>query len=71
MENGLQTPPAEDIITAIIDPRLVFNDEPSHLVQRAIALVLEHVGFDGASKEALEGFSAEVDPCAYPCLTYV
>lgn len=67
IKNGLQTPPAEDAIMAVVDPRPAFNDEPSHIVQRAIALVLEHVGFDSASKEALESFCGEVDSCACLC----
>ncbi len=60
---GLQTPPAEDVITAILDTRPSFNDEPSHLLRRGAALVLQHVGFDGATKEALESFCSQVDSC--------
>lgn len=66
-EYGLQTPPAEDVITAVLDSRPSFNDEPSHLIRRGVALVLKHVGFDGATKEALEGLCGEVDSCK--CLT--
>jgi transcription initiation factor TFIID subunit 8 len=60
---GLQTPPAEDIITAVLDTRSAFNDEPSCLLRRAASLVLEHVGFDGATKEALESLCGEIDSC--------
>jgi transcription initiation factor TFIID subunit 8 len=60
---GLQTPPAEDIISPVLDTRPAFNDEPSHLLHRGAALVLEHVGFDGATKEALESFCGEIDSC--------
>jgi len=60
---GLQTPPAEDIIQAVLDTRPVFNDEPSNLLRRATALVLEHVGFDSATKEAIESLCGEVDSC--------
>lgn len=60
---GLQTPPAEDVITAVLDTRPAFNDETSHLLRRGAALVLDHVGFDGATKEALESFCGEIDSC--------
>jgi hypothetical protein len=40
-----------------------FNDEPIYLLERSIALALEHIGFTAASKEALESFRAEVDSC--------
>lgn len=63
---GLQTPPAEDIITAVLDTRPAFNDEASHLLRRATSLVLEHVGFDGATKEALESLCGEIDACQCP-----
>jgi hypothetical protein len=69
---GLQTPPAEDVIQAVLDTRPAFNDEPSHLLRRATALVLEHVGFDGATKEAIESLCGEVDSCQCPYpYTYV
>ncbi len=66
-ENRIQALPAEDIIMAIPDTRPAFNDEPSHLLRRATALVLEHVGFDGATKEALECFCSEAESCVCPC----
>jgi hypothetical protein len=45
------------------ESRPIFNDEPTHLLERSIVLALEHIGFDGASKEALESFRGEVDSC--------
>jgi trimethylamine:corrinoid methyltransferase-like protein len=41
----------------------VFDDEHIYLLERSIVLALEHIGFDGASKEALESFRGEVDSC--------
>jgi hypothetical protein len=36
------------------------------LLQRSAALVLHHVGFDSASKEALESLCAQASACMYP-----
>jgi hypothetical protein len=44
-------------------PGRVFDDEHIYLLERSIVLALEHIGFDGASKEALESFRGEVDSC--------
>jgi len=33
------------------------------MVKRSLALVLKHVGFDGADPVAMESFYAEVDEC--------
>jgi hypothetical protein len=63
-ESGLQTPPAEDSMPAVLDNRPTFNHEPSHLLRRSTALVLEHVGFDGATEEALEELCGEAESCA-------
>lgn len=38
-------------------------DEPQQLLMRSIALALDHVGFDAATPEAMEGLRAEVDAC--------
>lgn len=43
----------------------LFNDKPRGLLSRAIALALEHVGFDGASQEAMEAMCEEVESCQY------
>ncbi len=40
-----------------------FDDDPHRLLLRSIALALEHVGFEGASPEALEAFCAEAETC--------
>lgn len=40
-----------------------FEDDPHELLERSIALVLQHVGFQAASKEAMESFCAQVDTC--------
>jgi hypothetical protein len=66
IKSGLGSPPAENYeerITATMDTRAAFDDEISHLLRRSIAVVLEHVGFHGASKQALEAISGEVDSC--------
>lgn len=41
-----------------------FEDDPHELLERSIALVLQHVGFQAASKEAMESFCAQVDTYA-------
>ena len=40
-----------------------------YLLRRAASLVLKHVGFDGATKEALESLCGEIDSCkcSYLC----
>jgi transcription initiation factor TFIID subunit 8 len=48
--------------------RALFDDDPRRLLLRAVALALEHVGFDGASPEAMEAMCSEVDTCQYPYL---
>jgi hypothetical protein len=62
-DRGLPSPPPEDDITAVLDGRPSFDDEPSQLLRRAIALMLEHIGFTGATKEALEELCGEFDSC--------
>lgn len=39
------------------------HDESRNGLRRAIALVLHHVGFDGATDEAFEGFASRVEEC--------
>ncbi len=41
----------------------MFDDDPRQLLERSIALACNHVGFEAASKEAMEAFCAEVDTC--------
>jgi hypothetical protein len=62
-DRGLPSPPPEDVITAILDKRPSFDDEPSQLLRRAIALMLEHIGFAGATNSALEELCGEFDSC--------
>lgn len=62
------TPPPElpeEYFTAKAEKIPMFDDDPHQLLLRAVALALEHVGFTGASPEALEAFCAEVDVCMY------
>jgi len=57
------TPPPEESLPGKKATAPLFDDDPKRLQLRSLALVLEHVGFDGASPEALEAFSAEVESC--------
>jgi transcription initiation factor TFIID subunit 8 len=50
---SLPTPPAVEL----------FDEKPRTLLSRAIALALEHVGFEGATREALEAMCEEVETC--------
>lgn len=61
-----QAEPWDDLITARPYTKPLFDDEPMRLLQRSAALVLNHVGFDGASKEALESLCAQASACMYP-----
>lgn len=47
-------------------------DEPQQLLMRSVALALDHVGFDAATPEAMEGLRAAVDACmsSYPHFFY-
>ena len=49
----------------------MFDDDPHQLLLRSVALALEHVGFTGASQEALEAMCAEVETCEYSVLFIV
>src|SRR5206468_106042 len=49
-----RTPPAEEPFIPNIVKAPFFDDDPHHLLRRSIAMILKHVGFDSASKEALE-----------------
>ncbi|KAL5321614.1 hypothetical protein ACEPPN_009574 [Leptodophora sp. 'Broadleaf-Isolate-01'] len=68
------TPPPElpeEYFTAKAEKIPMFDDDPHQLLLRAVALALEHVGFTGASPEALEAFCAEVDVYAAHFLSKV
>lgn len=58
-----ETPPPEDPKIVNVTESPMFNDDPIYLLQRSVALALQHVGFDGASKEALEALCAEAETC--------
>jgi transcription initiation factor TFIID subunit 8 len=62
----LQTPPPERD-TSPVYPECVtsnsFDTAHSDGLRKSIALALKHVGFDGATKEAMEAFTGEVDAC--------
>ena len=58
----------DDLITAVPYTKPLFAEEPQYLLQRSAALILNHVGFDGASKEALESICAQASACMYPGL---
>lgn len=59
------TPPPEEALSVKKTATPLFDDDPKQLLLRSLALALEHVGFDGASSEALESFSNEVESCQY------
>jgi transcription initiation factor TFIID subunit 8 len=41
----------------------IFNKDPEQLLGRSAALVLEHIGYHGASQEAIEGLCSEAAVC--------
>jgi transcription initiation factor TFIID subunit 8 len=59
------TPPPEEPILVEKAGAPLFDDDPRRFLQRSLALALEHVGFDGASAEALESFTLDVEACQY------
>jgi len=59
-----QTPPPEKPFIHNTTRARLFDDDPRHLLSRSVALILQHVGFDGATKEALEALCAEVEAYA-------
>lgn len=60
-------PPEENIHKAKVVQTPLFNDDPRELLLHSVAVILEHVGFSGASEEALEALCGQVDACQYPC----
>lgn len=60
-----RTPPPEEPFIHNTMKDTLFDDDPRQLLSRSVALVLQHVGFDGATKEALEAFCSEVETCQY------
>lgn len=53
----------EEPVYPEVDTTPSFDDDYAIQIRRSIALALQHVGFDGATKEAMESFAAEVDSC--------
>jgi len=58
-----QTPPVEEPPKYNISKDASFNDDPHQLLSRSVMLILEHVGFSGATSIALEALCAEVEAC--------
>lgn len=58
-------PPEEELRKTNVIQTPMFNDDPRELLSRSVAIILEHVGFSGASEEALEALCAQVDACQY------
>ena len=58
-----QTPPPEEPVAAKVGKVEFFNDGPHQLLFRSVALTLEHVGFSGATPEAMEALCAEAETC--------
>lgn len=56
-----QTPPPDQAFVQNITTAHLFDDDPQQLLQRSVALALQHVGFDGASKEAMVAMCSEVE----------
>jgi hypothetical protein len=56
-------PPSDELSLPLCPEIELFDEKPRKLLSRAVALALEHVGFDAASQEALEAMCAEVDTC--------
>jgi hypothetical protein len=61
----LRYPPPKPMILAVVTDNPFFDDNPHLLLERSIALALQHVGFSGASKEALESFCTEASACVF------
>lgn len=53
----------EEQITAVVDTRPSYDDGVQHLLRRSVAVALQTVGFDTASKEAFEALCGEIDSC--------
>jgi transcription initiation factor TFIID subunit 8 len=61
--NLSQVPQSDELSLPLCPEVELFDEKPRKLLSRAVALALEHVGFDAASQEALEAMCAEVDTC--------
>jgi len=58
-----QTPPPDDAPKIDVSREPLFDDDVRQLLSRSVATTLKHVGFDGATEEALEGICSEVSTC--------
>lgn len=41
----------------------LYDEKPRQLLMRSVAMVLEHVGFDAASPEAIEAICSQAEAC--------
>ena len=61
-----RTPPPEaSEVVLEVNKNPLFNDDPQRLLERSVALVLQHVGFEAADSDALNALCSEVDACEY------
>ena len=63
VEPRSSSPSSEKRIAAVPYNEPLFDDQPAHLLKRSIAVALSHVGFDSASKEAMDAFCSEANSC--------
>lgn len=65
------SPTPEPLAQAEIVTTPSFDHEHTLLLHRSCALVLNHVGFEGATKEAMESFGAQVDTYIMKLMSYI
>jgi len=66
-----QTPPPDDSPKIDVSREPLFDDDVQKLLSRSVATILKHVGFDGATEEALEGVCSQVSTYAAHLLSQV
>lgn len=66
-ETLLNMPPpeaaVEENLGSVRSKKRMFDEDTHQLLQRSVALILQHVGFSAATPEALEAFCAEAEAC--------
>jgi hypothetical protein len=62
---SLPSPPPEELGSAVLDESPSFDDEPALLLRQSIIVMLQHIGFEGATRSALEELCGEVESCEY------
>lgn len=62
---GLPTAPTPALPSYFQVDKSTAEDVGRDGLQRSIALALQHVGFDGASREAMESFTEVADTCTF------